>query len=385
MIWDVVLNHCGSEYYFIKDLPEKSWINYPDSENRVRTNHLKTTITDIYATEIDKEEYINGWFDGHMADLNQKNPLLAKYLTQNIIWWIEYAGLSGLRVDTYSYSDKNFLADWTKTILEEYPKMNIVAEEMTRNIAQTSYWQIDKENSDGYKSYMPMMMDFSINDNIVTALNEKSGWFSSWRKVYESVANDFLFPHPENQLIFPDNHDQDRFYSRLNKNLENWKLGIAMYMTIRGTPQFFYGTEVLMTNDKAGSDGQRRSDFYGGWKGDSKNAVTEIGLTNEEKEAKKYFSTLLYWRKTSDAIANGKFKHYAPTNNDVYVYFRYTDNKRVMVVINNNKEAQNLDLKRFSDGLTNCTSGKDIISDKDFDLKTNLSVPAKSSLILELK
>jgi glycosidase len=174
--------------------------------------------------------------------------------------------------------------------------MNIVAEEMTRNIAQTSYWQIDKENSDGYKSYMPMMMDFSINDNIVTALNEKSGWFSSWRKVYESV-NDFLFPHPENQLIFPDNHDLDRFYSRLNKNLENWKLGIAMYMTMRGTPQFFYGTEVLMTNDKAGSDGQRRSDFYGGWKGDSKNAVTEIGLTNEEKEAKKYFSTLLNWRK----------------------------------------------------------------------------------------
>lgn len=235
---------------------------------------------------------------------------MAKYLTQNIIWWIEYAGLSGLRIDTYSYSDKKFLADWTKTILEEYPKMNIVAEEMTRNIAQTSYWQIDKENSDGYKSYMPMMMDFSINDNIVSALNEKSGWFSSWRKVYESVANDFLFPHPENQLIFPDNHDLDRFYSRLNKNFENWKLGIAMYITMRGTPQFFYGTEVLMTNDKAGSDGQRRSDFYGGWKGDSKNAVTEIGLTDEEKEAKKYFSTLLNWRKTNDAIANGKFSHY---------------------------------------------------------------------------
>lgn len=385
LIWDVVLNHCGSEYYFVKDLPEKSWVNYPDPENRVRTNHLKTTITDIYATEIDKEEYLNGWFDGHMADLNQKNPLLAKYLTQNIIWWIEYAGLSGLRVDTYSYSDKKFLADWTKSILKEYPKMNIVAEEMSRNIAQISYWQIDKKNSDGYKSYMPMMMDFSLNDNIVTALNEKSGWFSTWRKVYESVANDFLFPHPENQLIFPDNHDLDRFYSRLNKNLDNWKLGIAMYMTMRGTPQFFYGTEVLMTNDKAGSDGQRRSDFYGGWKGDSKNAVSEIGLTNEEKEAKKYFANLLNWRKTSDAIANGKFKHYAPTNNDVYVYFRYTDKQKLMIILNKNTDKVTLDLNRYKEMISNAFKAKDIVSGKNFTFQNTLDISAKTAMILEIR
>jgi len=385
LIWDVVLNHCGSEYYFIKDLPEKSWINYPDPENRVRTNGLKTTITDIYATEIDKEEYLSGWFDAHMADLNQKNPLLAKYLIQNIIWWIEYAGLSGLRVDTYSYSDKNFLADWTKTILEEYPKMNIVAEEMSRNIAQTSYWQIDKENSDGYKSYMPMMMDFSINDQTVSALNEKNGWFSSWRKVYESVANDFLFPHPYNQLIFPDNHDLDRFYSRLNKNIENWKLGIAMYMTMRGTPQFFYGTEVLMTNDKAGSDGQRRSDFYGGWKDDSKDAVTEAGLTDEEKEAKKYFSTLLNWRKTNEAVANGKFKHYAPTNNDVYVYFRYTDNQKLMILLNKNTDKVTLDLNRYNEMIPNAFRAKDIVSGKDFSFQNTIDIPAKTAMILEIR
>ena len=385
LIWDVVLNHCGSEYYFVKDLPEKSWINYPDSENRIRTNHLKTTITDLYATEIDKEEYLNGWFDGHMADLNQKNPLLAKYLIQNVIWWIEYAGISGLRVDTYSYSDKNFLANWSKTILEEYPKMNIVAEEMSRNIAQTSYWQIDKKNTDGYKSYIPMMMDFSLNDQIVNALNEKSNWFSAWRKVYESVANDFLFPHPENQLIFPDNHDVDRFYSRINKNFENWKLGIAMYMTMRGTPQFFYGTEVLMTNNKAGSDGQRRSDFYGGWKDDTKNAVTEAGLTNEEKEAKKYFTNLLTWRKTSDAVANGKFKHYGPTNNDVYVYFRYTDNQKLMVILNKNSEKVTLDLNRYKEMIPNSFNAKEVISGKNLSFQNTIDIPAKTAMILEVE
>ncbi|WP_379968878.1 glycoside hydrolase family 13 protein [Epilithonimonas sp. UC225_85] len=383
VIWDAVLNHCGAEYYFVKDLPEKSWLNFPDT--KLRTNHLKSTITDIYATEIDRKEYTDGWFDGHMADLNQRNPLVAKYLIQNTLWWIEYAGLSGLREDTFSYTDKDFLAKWTKTILEEYPKMNITGEEMSRNAAQTSYWQIDKKNTDGYQCYLPTMMDFSLNDNIVSALNGKESWFSSWRDVYQSVAQDYLFPHPEDQLIFPDNHDVDRFYSRINKNFGHWKLGIAMYMTMRGIPQFFYGTEVLMTNDKPGSDGQRRSDFYGGWKGDTKNAFSETALTDEEKEAKRYFSKLLNWRKNNSAITNGKFLHYAPQQNDVYVYFRYNDQKKVMIILNKNIENVTLDMNRYSEIISNQIKVKDIISDKEFEIENTIIVPAKTAMILEIE
>lgn len=383
IIWDAVLNHCGAEYFFVKDLPEKSWLNF--SSTKTRTNHLKSTITDIYATEIDREEYTDGWFDNHMADLNQRNPLVAKYLIQNTIWWIEYAGLSGLREDTFSYTDKNFLAKWTKTILEEYPNMNIAGEEMSRNAAQTSYWQKDKKNTDGYQSYLPTLMDFSLNDNIISAINRQESWFSPWRDVYQSVAQDYLFPHPEDQMIFPDNHDLDRFYSRINKNLAHWKLGIAMYMTMRGIPQFFYGTEVLMTNDKAGSDGQRRSDFYGGWKGDSKNAETEIGLTSEEKEAKHYFSKLLNWRKTTSAITHGKFIHYAPLQNNVYVYFRYNEKQKVMILLNNNSEPVSLDINRYNQMIPNKLSVKDVISEKEFDIENTLTIPAKTAMILEIK
>ncbi|KFF10563.1 hypothetical protein IW15_19690 [Chryseobacterium soli] len=382
IIWDAVLNHCGAEYYFVKDAPEKNWLNCTDT--KMRTNHLKSTITDIYATEIDKKEYTDGWFDGHMADLNQRNPLVSKYLIQNTLWWIEYAGLSGLREDTFSYTDKDFLAKWTKTILEEYPKMNIAGEEMSRNAAQTSYWQKDKINTDGYECYLPTLMDFSLNDNIVSALNRTESWFSTWRDVYQSVAQDYLFPHPADQMIFTDNHDLDRFYSRIDKNFAHWKLGIAMYMTMRGIPQFFYGTEVLMTNNKAGSDGQRRSDFYGGWKGDSKNAVNESGLTDEEKKAKNYFSKVLNWRKTNSAIRNGKFLHYAPQQNDVYVYFRYNDQQKVMVVLNKNTEDVSLDLNRYNEIIPNSIHVKDIISDKAFEINNTLTVPAKTAMILEV-
>ena len=383
IIWDVVLNHCGAEYYFIKDLPSEDWTNY--SISKTRTNHAKTTITDIYATEIDKNEYTDGWFDGHMADLNQKNPLVAKYLIQNTIWWIEYAGLSGFREDTFSYADKDFLAKWTKTILEEYPNFNIVGEEMSRIVAQTAYWQKDKVNTDGYKCYLPTLMDFLLNDNIVSSLNSSNDWFSTWRDTYFGIAQDYQFPHPDDQLIFPDNHDVDRFYSRINKDFDSWKLGIAMYMTMRGIPQFFYGTEVLMTNERAGSDGQRRGDFYGGWKEDSKNAQTGIGLNQEEKEAQIYFSKLLNWRKTNNVFENGKFKHYAPQKDDIYVYFRYTNDKKLMIILNKNKEYVNLDMNRYNEMISNNFVAKEVITNKILRINNSLEIPSMTAMILEIE
>lgn len=382
-IWDVVLNHCGTEYYFIKDLPSDDWVNLPES--RTRCNHLKTTLTDIYATEIDKQEYTDGWFDKSMADLNQRNPLVAKYLTQNTIWWIEYAGLSGFREDTYSYSDKTFLTQWAKAILDEYPNFNIVGEEMVRIAAQNAYWQKGKKNFDGYVSYLPSVMDFALNDNIVSSLNTNNSWFSTWRETYQGIAQDYQFPNPDFQLIFPDNHDLDRFYTRLNKNFEHWKLGIAMYMTMRGIPQFFYGTEVLMTNEKLGNDGLRRGDFYGGWDTDTKNAFTGSGLTNEEKLAKDYFSKLLNWRKTNEAVTKGKYIHYAPERNEVYVYFRYNDKQKVMVLLNKNSEAVTLDLKRYVQMIPAKFSAKDIITDKEYTFENELTIAAKTAMILEIK
>jgi neopullulanase len=381
-IWDVVLNHCGAEYYFIKDLPSKDWVNFSDTHTRC--NFLKTTLNDKYATEIDKKEYTDGWFDHHMADLNQRNPLVAKYLTQNTIWWVEYAGLSGFREDTYSYADKDFLSQWTKTILEEYPNFNIVGEEMSRIASQVAYWQKGKVNFDGYKSYLPTLMDFALNDNIVTSLNTHNDWQSTWSVTYQGIAEDYQFPNPDYQLIFPDNHDLDRFYTRLNKNLNHWKIGIAMYMTMRGIPQFYYGSEVLMTNEKIGNDGLRRGDLYGGWDGDTKNTFTNTGLTEEEKQAKAYFSKLLNWRKTSSTIASGKFIHYAPKN-DVYVYFRYTENQKTMILLNKSHNTQKLDLKRYVQMIPNSFRAKEVITDKVIEFENSIEISAKTAMILEIK
>ena len=204
------------------------------------------------------------------------------------------------------------------------------------------------------------------------------------QRVYDNFANDFLYPDINNILVFAENHDTNRF-NQIYPKIEDYKLAMSLILTVRGIPQLYYGSEIGMAGDKNnGGDGEIRKDFPGGWAGDANNAFTKSGRTASQNEYFDYTKKLLNWRKTNEAVHTGKTLHYIP-NDNVYVYFRYTDNKRVMVVINNNKKDQNLDLKRFSEGLKNFTKGKDIISDKDFDLKTNLSVPAKSSLILELK
>ena len=383
LIWDVVLNHCGSEYYFIKGMPMKDWVNVPDT--KTRTNHLKSTLLDPYATEQDKKGYTDGWFDSSMPDLNQKNPLMASYLIQNTIWWVEYAGLSGFREDTFSYADKDFLAKWTKTILEEYPNFNIVGEEMTHVTEIAAYWQKDKKNVDGYQCYLPSLMDFALTDNLVKALNNKNDWESTWKEVYRGMGQDYQFPNPNNLLIFPDNHDMDRIYTRLQHNLDHWKLAMTLYATMRGIPQMYYGTELLYRQEKPGNDGFRRVDFYGGWEGDSKNAVTGKGLTSEEVEAQKFFTHLFNWRKAATAIHNGKFKHYAPEKNDAYVYFRYNDTQKIMVILNKNDKKITLDMKTYQAMIPYNFNAKDALSGKEINVNGTLEVAPKSALILEIK
>ncbi len=320
-----------------------------------------------------------------MPDLNQKNPLLANFLIQNTIWWVEYAGLSGFREDTYSDADKDFLARWTKTIMDEYPHFNIVGEEMTNVVELSAYWQKGKINADGYQSYLPSLMDFSLNDNLVKSLSSYNNWFSTWRKTYQSIGQDFHYADPQNLLIFPDNHDIDRFYSRLNKDFESWKLGIALYMTMRGIPQFFYGTELLFTNEKSGNDGLRRGDFYGGWEGDSKNSMTGNGLSETEKEAQKYFAHLLNWRKNKTVIHTGNLKHYAPGKNDVNVYFRFNGKEKIMVCLNKSRETVTLDMEAYKDMVPKNFKARDIITYRQIPVNNTLEINSRTALILEIE
>lgn len=381
LIMDMIFNHCGSEHWWMEDLPMNDWINnYPDHKI---TTHRRTVNQDPHASEADRSAMVDGWFVPTMPDLNQRNPFMEKYLIQNSIWWIEYVGLEGIRQDTWPYPDKNMMTTWTKEVLEEYPNFNIVGEEWTMNPAIVSFWQKGKINSDGYECYLPSLMDFPLQNAVSSGLRNDESWDGGLVQIYESLANDFLYPDADNLVIFPDNHDMSRFFVQVGEDVDLLKMGVALFLTMRGIPQIYYGTEVLMRHE-GGEHGNIRADFPGGWQGDKVNALTGVGLTTEQKEMQDYTSKIQNWRKNKPVIHYGKLMHFVPQDG-VYTYFRYNDNEIVMVMLNKTTTEKTVSTNRFSEIMDGCKSGREIISDKRVEDISEIKIPAKTAIIVELQ
>lgn len=159
---------------------------------------------------------------------------------------------------------------------------------------------------------------------------------------------------------------------------------MTILATVRGIPQLYYGSEIAMAGDKGKGDGDIRHDFPGGWNGDTNNAFTKAGRTEEQNKFYDFTAKIFNWRKNKEVIHFGKTTHYIPENN-VYVYFRHNEKESVMVVINNSNEKQTFKTNRFQENLNHYKSGKDVLSNASFDLKNDMTVEGKSVLVLELK
>jgi glycosidase len=379
MVMDMVFNHCGSSHWWMNDLPSKDWIN--NEGVFLQTNHATVTVMDIHAAATEKKTFLDGWFTRGMPDLNQRNRHLATYLIQNSIWWIEYARIDGIRQDTYSYLDYDFLARWCKEVYEEYPNFSIVGETWYNKATAPAWWQ-QKSHLSARNSYIKTVMNFSLTFITQTAFDSKSD-NGNLTNIFEDIAQDFIYPDPYDLLIFLDNHDLSRFNRKEDVDLKRYKQGLAFLLTTRGIPQIYYGTEILMTGTKEEGDGRLRKDFPGGWPTDTANEFARSGRADLQNEAWDYMQRLLKWRKNNVAITQGKLIHYAPRNG-VYVYARKKDKHTVLVILNGSVSDHTIQMSRFSDVTGQYTSGRDVITSNVVDIKNTIAIPAKSEFILEL-
>jgi glycosidase len=226
-------------------------------------------------------------------------------------------------------------------------------------------------------------MDFTLHNAIGVMFNEqKAQWDKGMIRAYENFANDFLYPNINNILVFAENHDTARL-NEIYPDFNKYKMAMAMIATVRGIPQLYYGSEIGMKGSKEKGDGDIRRDFPGGWPNEKTSAFLQAGRTSEQQQYFDYTSKLFNWRKSNEAIHYGKTTQYVPENN-VYVYFRYTNNKTVMVIINNSTEKSTLNTSRFNENIKNYNSGKDVISGKTLNLN-EIAIDGTSALILELQ
>lgn len=373
LIMDMVTNHCGSNHWWMKDLPMNDWIHgFPEF---TRTNYMISAWNDPYASATDRMLNANGWFDVTMPDMNQNNPLVLTYFKQFAIFWMEYAGLDGIRVDTYPYNDKWKIAEWTKAILDEYPNTNIVGECWLNRPSEIAYWQTGVNNYDGYDSHLPTVMDFPL-------LNAFMAHDAGASRFYNNYVMDYLYYNPQNIMVFLDNHDTQRFSEQIGFDIEKYKSAVAHLLTTRGIPQLYSGIEIMMGGKKSSGDGDIRRDFPGGWPDDTRNAFEESGRTEKENEAFSYLRTLLNYRKNNPVLHSGRMIQFVPRDN-VYVYFRLNDSKSVMVIMNLGDTNKTLDCARFEECTGSASSGRDVVTGRDIPL-TMIELKRHETLVLEI-
>ncbi|MES2656331.1 MAG: alpha-amylase family glycosyl hydrolase [Bacteroidota bacterium] len=384
LIMDLVPNHIGDNHWMFLNMPEKSFVN--QWSGFTRTNYRATTHFDPYASTAEKKQMVDGWFDNQMPDINQRNPRIAIYLMQSYLWWINYAGIDGFRIDTYSYNDYEFMNKCMDYIKKEYPNFWSSGEIWERGVLSNAYFTQQTAYSKSPKSNLTSAIDFNLHWAIHEALLDTPDWDKGTAQLYRTLTQDGLYNEPHLNMTFLDNHDLNRFYSIMKNDIRKFKMGIGLLLTLRGVPSIYYGTELLVKNPQLPrtNDGQVRMDFEGAWPGDKQNKFTAAGRTEEENEAFKYVKKLANWRKNNVAITQGKTLHFAP-NDGVYVYFRYTDTKAVMVILNRNAKAQQINFTRFSEILKNYTKAYHVINDQSINLNESHSVLPDTIEIIELE
>ena len=400
VIMDIVTNHCGTAHWWMEDTPFKDW--YHVNEPYMQMNALFSVYMDPHASQRDLERQESGWFVPSMPDMNLENPFVLKYFQQWAIWWTEYAGLDGLRVDTYPYNEPEPMSKWCKAVTDEYPKMNIVGECWDMNIPQVAYWQKDNPNRNGFNSHLPSIMDFPLQSAMIRALQEdKVNWDEGMTRVYSVLAQDFAYQDLSHMLTFFANHDHARTGDMLGQDPARMKLALALLATIRGIPQLYYGDEMMFLErkDVPSHDGAKRIDFPGGWEGDPANLFTAIGraqapeLFSSPVELHDYTRALFRWRKGCKAVQEGKTLHFLSRRNvgpvnitdNSYAFFRYTDTDAVFVYINNNLEPRTLDWNHYREFVEGPVTGTDVVTGEKVTLRDGLSIGPKEALIVEFK
>lgn len=382
VIMDIVPNHSSTSHWWYGDQPFEDWTHQWDKYTQ--SNWTFSTNMDFNASKSDLYQMESGWFDRSMADMNLDNPYLLHYFKQWAVWWIEYSGLDGFRVDTYPYNEKMPMSQWCKAVMDEYPNFNIVGEVWTSSIPQLAYWQGGNANKDGFDSHLKSIMDFPLHDAIRAAMTESGncGWGQGMTRVYDVLSHDFVYHDLSNMMIMAANHDTDRIGDVCEGDARRMKIVHTLLATLRGMPQMLYGDELMFrSTDRSKGHPTLRVDFPGGWPGDRINLFDRAQHTGAAKEVYDYTRQIMNWRKSKDVIHNGKTLHFIDRDN-TYAFFRYNDDEVVFVYINNTNNERVVPWERYSEISEGLDEGRNVITGQSV-VMSGLKVAPMSALVVE--
>ncbi len=385
LLFDDVPNHVGQGHPWNADPPLPDWF-HGSAARHVEATYDFGKILDPHLPASAANAELNGWFANILPDLNQQNPAVAQYLLQNMIWWIEQTGLDALRIDTFPFVQRSFWQGYLGELHRLYPHLNEVGEVDNGDSSIAAYFAGDRLVG-GIDTHLYTPFDygyfFTLRD---TLLNDKP-----FRRLEQTLEQDWLYPHPERLVTILGNHDQVRFMSEPHATPALLRLATGITLTLRGTPQLYIGDEVLM---QGGGDPDNRRDFPGGWPGDAHKAFTAAGRTPEQNALHDFTASLAHLRAVTPALQGGG-QQTVLVGQDTYAYVRMPRNASaacsagvsvpsILVAVNRSGKASTLPLPTEGDVLGGCTRATQVFGDAAKVNGWNVTLPGMGFAVFRL-
>jgi neopullulanase len=335
VIFDFVSNHIGPKHPWVAAPPEPDWFHGTKEDHLIASGDFQF-LTDPHAPPKYWRNVVEGWFANVLPDMKQENPDVAEYFIENALWWAEETGIDGYRLDTFPYVSRQFWSEWHRALRQVYPRMTTVGEVMNSDPVITSFFAGGRAQNDGIDSGVTTVFDYPLYYALREGLIENN----SPARIVGVLAEDHLYSHPDLLVTFAGNHDVSRLGSTKGTSLEKIKLAFSVILTMRGTPELYYGDEIGMTG---GDDPDNRRDFPGGFPGDKQNAFTSSGRTPEQQEVFTRVQKLLSLRKEHPALRHGELWHLS-WDESAYAFARTSSGERLLVGFNGGSGTKTLHL-----------------------------------------
>ncbi len=406
-IMDVVVNHSSDEHEWFKQSrssrtsPYRDYYHWWNAEkgkppyrySLFDVNH------DAWMYDSLTNAYYLHYFSRKQPDLNWENPKLRQEIYDMMKYWAE-KGVDGFRLDAFQFASKdisypkfpdgfekdfmqyyamgpnlhNYLKEMNQQVFSKYDVMS-VAEGAGRNL-QEAHDLVDADRNELNMAYAFDGVDIA-KPNGYSLLKFKEV-FSKW---------DSAFAQKGWLSIFLSNHDQARMVTRFGNDNPQFrdlssKMLTTFIMTMRGTPYYYNGDELAMTNirfdkiedyrdlptlneyqykknnggdldeymkliqfssrDNGRTPFQWNSSAFAGfsavepWIKVNKNYTT-LNAENQEKDPfspLNYFRNIVALRKNNPVLVYGKYKIVDKENPSVYAYTREYDGQKMLVLLN---------------------------------------------------
>lgn len=296
LVLDMVMNHVSPKSPWVLDPPTPDWFHGKPEQHLEATINF-ASIADPHAAPTAYRAPVHGWLSNTLPDLNQSNPLVKQYLIQNAVWWIESGTLDGLRLDTFANVDREFWQEFYTVLHALYPHLTAVGEIFSPDPTVVSYFAGGVKHT-GIDTGLYTPFDYPGYFALRASLTGNTPMMN----LMDIERQDWLYPHPERLVTFLGNQDTPRFLSAPGATVARMKIAFGLLATLRGMPQIYYGDEIGLS---AGSAADNRSNFPGGFPGDTNDAFTAAGRTSQQEAMHAWVTGLLQLRAHHDVLQTG--------------------------------------------------------------------------------